>query len=55
MSKKKLYFTTTEIAPFANVTSLAKFSGRIPFYKKKAMTSEQLFPNMVISVKENIF
>ena len=26
MSKKKLYFTTTEIAPFANVTSLAKFS-----------------------------
>ena len=32
MSKKKLYFTTTEIAPFANVTSLAKFSGSIPLF-----------------------
>ena len=56
MSKKKLYFTTTEIAPFANVTSLAKFSERIPlFLQEKTMILEQLYLNMVILVKENIF
>ena len=27
---KKLYFLTTEIVPFANVTSLAMFSTRVP-------------------------
>ena len=29
---KKLYFITTEIIPFANVTSLAEFSTRIPLF-----------------------
>ena len=27
---KKLYYLTTEIVPFANVTSLADFSTRVP-------------------------
>ena len=55
MSKKKLYFTTTEIAPFANITSLAKFSERIPlFLQEKDMTLEQLFPNGYISERKYI-
>tara|TARA_B100001250_G_C19654272_1_gene724128 strand:+ start:195 stop:1022 length:828 start_codon:yes stop_codon:yes gene_type:complete len=32
MSKKKLYYVTTEITPFANVSSLAKFSARVPLF-----------------------
>jgi len=29
---KKLYYITTEIAPFANVSSLSKFSARVPLF-----------------------
>ena len=32
MSKKKLYYITTEIAPFATVSSLSKFSARVPLF-----------------------
>ena len=40
---KKLYYLTTEIIPFADVTPLAEFSTKIPLaLQEKGMTLEQL-------------
>ena len=46
---KKLYFITTEIIPFANVTSLAEFSTKIPLLMQENDTTlELLFPSMAM-------
>ena len=44
MSKKKLYFTTTEVSPFANVSSMAKFSEEDTTILQEKYDNETVIP-----------